>query len=130
MDNVRFGEDDGKLFAAVTSNKILATNTGAQALANLAQDGITSRVSPRIIDLFEMVEVYKEDRARAVGALAAGKFLIETGNDGAMIGQAGNGVGNGGLGLLVIKSIDLGQQLLLLLHEQMLFVVGFLQLGA
>ena len=130
LRNIHLGQDYGELLASVAPDEILLANTGAQALADLVQDGITGRVSPGIVNLFEMVKIYEEHGAGMVGAPATSNFFVYASDDSAVIGQAGDGIGDGRNGLLVIESIDLRQQLLLLLHEDALFVVGFLQAGA
>ena len=76
-----------------------------------------------IIDAFEMIQVYKDESARAAGTLTARQFFIEPAHDGAVIGQAGDGIGDSGPGLFSIELIQFQ-------YHHLLLIVGFLQLRA
>src|SRR5581483_455895 len=104
--HVHTGQDDGKFFAAVAPDKVFQANTIAQAFSDFAQDSITGTMAVGIVDPFEVIEVYEKHGAGAARALAMRKYLIELAHDGAMIGQAGDGIRNSSPGLFAVKPVQ------------------------
>ena len=64
------GLDDRELVAAEPCHQIVAADTGAQAVGDLAQQFVADLVAERIVDALELVDVDIEDRKR----LALGKL--------------------------------------------------------
>src|SRR5581483_12249068 len=77
----RLGEDDRELVAADAAGDVGAADDRAQALRDLAEDGVAAQVADLLVDRLEVVEVEEDERETAVVAVGPlhllGERLVE-----------------------------------------------------
>src|SRR5450755_2608614 len=86
-------EQDGELFASIASDVVALADALAQAMSHCVQRGIACRMPPGVIDVLEMIDINKDDRTITLAALALLEFRLNALDDGTMIGQAGEWIG-------------------------------------
>jgi hypothetical protein len=84
--------DHDELVSADARDGIAGTERGAEALGDLGQKGIADRVTQRVVDGLEPVEVHQEHRAGAVGGLHLDEGILQAVAQVQAVRQAGQGV--------------------------------------
>src|SRR5437764_8728603 len=80
-------QHDQKLFATVPTDLIVRPHVAAQSGGGLTQNSIAGEVAVRIVNLFEMIYVEKNDANTSVVAMTACQFLFESRRNGGAVRQ-------------------------------------------
>ena len=72
-----FGQQRDELVAAEPSNRVFAPQTMGDALRRLHQQFVTHRMSERIVDGLESVEIDEKNRAETTVPVGLGEFLTQ-----------------------------------------------------
>ncbi len=81
-----------ELVAAQTRGCVFGPQTGAQSLSDFDQQLIAGFVAQAIVDVFEMIEIEKQNRARTFAALCAGDGAAQSLHQQRAVGQLGQRV--------------------------------------
>ena len=84
-----FRQNNDELISTQTTNRIGFTQCGWNALGNLDQNLITDRMTQRIVDFFEPVQIQHEDSHHFLVAVSVTYGLTQSFHDQRTIGQAG-----------------------------------------
>ncbi len=82
-------KQDSELVPAQASDRIHGPERAPQARADLLQEDVAGRVSQRVVDLLESVEIQHEERQRRPLPIARQNGLVETVAEKDAVGQAG-----------------------------------------
>jgi hypothetical protein len=100
------GDDDRELVAAHSADVTRFADLVDQALGDGAQHRVPLRVTERIVDRFEAVEVEEHDRARHIAARCGAQGLAEQLADPAAVGKARQDVDVGEVGQPLLRLAD------------------------
>jgi len=77
--SICFGQEDEKLFAAVSAEHVLKPDVGSDKCGESPEDFVTKEVSPGIIDAFKVVEIQDDEGELLLVPQAAIEFFLEAG---------------------------------------------------
>ena len=108
---VGVGADDEEFLASDPADAVAPPCRFAQHVGDFAQHMITGGVAVGVVDVLEMVDVDHHHGERLVGAQRATPGLVELVHGRAAVGQAGEQVGEGGVGQPAVGHGQLGGNL-------------------
>ena len=88
---LHLGHDDGELVAAQTGNRVGLSGAAAQAVGDQFQQFVADRMSERIVDALELIEIEAQDR-QALAAFDAFEFVFQPFAQQDAVGQVGQRV--------------------------------------
>ena len=87
------GQQQRELVAADAGEQVLAAQQGVQARAERRQHAVAGGVAGEVVDRLEVVDVDQRERQRALVPGGAGDLGVEALLEGAVVGEAGQRVG-------------------------------------
>ena len=91
--DVRLGQDQHELLAAVAADQVGRAQVGGERLGDAAQDDVAGRVAVRVVDGLEVVDVDEGDRQRAARSGSARSTSVkQRGQQRLAVGDAGQAV--------------------------------------
>lgn len=85
-------QDDRELLAAIAAHTVDGACLATQQLAQPLENGISCRVSVRVVDVLEVVDVEQQQRERALEALRPRELVPEQHVEGAVVVESGETV--------------------------------------
>src|ERR1043166_6940545 len=105
--DVRFGQDDGELLAAVAGEQLLLADAPLDAGGKLAEGEVAAEVAEVVVDVLELVDVDHDQREGALITGAASELAVEEFEEVALVEGLGQGIHDGeAVDFLVVFRLD------------------------